>query len=225
MHGRAGPERKEAPPQRRIGAVVWGLLFLVAVAGILAEAALPYLPGDVAVARAVQAALPPGPDWAQAVSASAQWPWTGALILVAAAFGWALRGSRAAILAVVSYIGIWALDQGLRLVLVQPRPSPDLVRVVGHPPGSGFPSTFALVYAGTVGFVAVLALTTGRAPWRTLLIATCTVLLLVGFGARVALGAHWPSDVLLSYLLGLLWASALLAFERTAGRGSTEPPV
>jgi undecaprenyl-diphosphatase len=169
------------------------------------------------VARPVQAALPADPGWAQAVSASAQWPWTGVLVLVAAAFGWALRGWLAAVLAVVSYAGVWALDQGLRLILFQPRPSPDLVRVIGHPSGSAFPSTFALVYAGTVGFVAVLALTTGRASWQTLLFVVCVALLLVGFGARVALGAHWPSDVLLSYLLGFLWVSALLAFERKAG--------
>src|SRR4051794_1824450 len=110
MHGWAEPERGDAPPRRRIAAVVWGLLFLVAVAGTLAEAALPYLPGDVAVARAVQAVLPPGPGWAQAVSASAQWPWTGILVLAAVAFGWALRGWRAAVLAVVAYVGIYLGD-------------------------------------------------------------------------------------------------------------------
>jgi undecaprenyl-diphosphatase len=145
------------------------------------------------------------------------------LVIAAAAFGWALWGWRAAVLAVVAYLGIWAMDQGLRLALFQPRPSPDLVRVAGHPPGSGFPSTFALVYAGTVGFVAVLVLTTGRAPRRMLLVAPCAALLLVGFGARVVLGAHWPSDVLLSYLLGLLWVSALLAIERRLGRDAELP--
>jgi membrane-associated phospholipid phosphatase len=37
-------------------------------------------------------------------------------------------------------------------------------------------------------------------------------LLLVGFAARIALGAHWPSDVILSYLIGLLWAGLLIRF-------------
>src|SRR5689334_14691038 len=83
MHGRTEPERGDAPSRGRTGAVVWCLL-LVAVAGTLAEAALPYVPGGVAVARATQAVLAPGPGWAQAVSASAQWPWTGVLVLVAA---------------------------------------------------------------------------------------------------------------------------------------------
>jgi membrane-associated phospholipid phosphatase len=38
------------------------------------------------------------------------------------------------------------------------------------------------------------------------------VVLLTGFAGRLALGAHWPSDLLLSSLIGFLWAAFLIRF-------------
>jgi membrane-associated phospholipid phosphatase len=35
---------------------------------------------------------------------------------------------------------------------------------------------------------------------------------MLGFAARLALGAHWPGDLLLSWLIGLLWAAFLIRF-------------
>jgi membrane-associated phospholipid phosphatase len=35
---------------------------------------------------------------------------------------------------------------------------------------------------------------------------------LMGWTARIALGAHWPSDVLLSCLIALLWGAFLIRF-------------
>jgi membrane-associated phospholipid phosphatase len=45
---------------------------------------------------------------------------------------------------------------------------------------------------------------------RITLVIACSGLLILGWVARVALGAHWPSDVTISYCLGFLWATFLL---------------
>jgi membrane-associated phospholipid phosphatase len=47
---------------------------------------------------------------------------------------------------------------------------------------------------------------------RAALVLVCAGLLILGGAARIALGAHWPSDVLISYCLGLLWAGFLVRF-------------
>jgi membrane-associated phospholipid phosphatase len=55
-----------------------------------------------------------------------------------------------------------------------------------------------------------LAAVKGSGLQRTVLLIGGGALLLLGGVARVALGAHWPSDVIISYYLGLLWAAFLI---------------
>jgi membrane-associated phospholipid phosphatase len=40
------------------------------------------------------------------------------------------------------------------------------------------------------------------------------LLLFVGGSARIVLGAHWPSDVVASYLIGLVWAALLVSLSQ-----------
>ena len=105
-----------------------------------------------------------------------------------------------------------ALGHWLSPVIARPRPSPELVRVFRSLSGYSFPSLFGLRYAATFGFLAVLAAWKSSGVLRTVLMIACGVLLIVGWVARVALGAHWPSDVILSYYLALLWAALLIRF-------------
>ncbi|MEW6386868.1 MAG: phosphatase PAP2 family protein [Thermodesulfobacteriota bacterium] len=128
------------------------------------------------------------------------------------ALSWALAGRRAALLAIVSFVGMWALGTWLNPAMARPRPVPPLVQVVGSPRGYSFPSSFALTYASTWGFLAILAAVKATGPVRLALVIFCSVLLLAGGVARIALGAHWPSDIVISYFLGLLWAAGLIRF-------------
>lgn len=192
--------------------IVWlALLFLAAVLTISLKYVVT-LPGDVVVTKFVQSFLPEPGRWAEPVSSTAKMPWL--LFLIAGAFllSWMIAGWRAALLSLASFAGLWLLGKWLGPLVAQPRPSPDLVQVTGSHSGSAFPSIFAFNYASTVGFLAVLAArkAPGKIRWTVMLV--CTALLVVGWLARVALGAHWPSDVAVSYLIGFLWATLLVRF-------------
>jgi len=95
-------------------------------------------------------------------------------------------------------------------MVAQPRPTSELINVVGHPKGYSFPSIFGLIYGATFGYAGVLALVRLRGVARTLVCVIALFFLLAGIDARVVLGAHWPSDLLASYMFALTLIVALL---------------
>jgi len=196
----------------RTNYAAWITWFIIAALATLATKYSAYFPGDLAVARWVQSLAPPNLNWAAGVSRTAEFPGVLLILALVLALAWGLAGWRAALLAILSLVGMWVLGAWLGAVIARPRPSPELVRVFRPLTGSSFPSLFALRYAATIGFLAVLGARKSSGAWRAVLLTVCGALLLLGFVARVALGAHWPSDVALSYLIGLLWASLLVHF-------------
>jgi undecaprenyl-diphosphatase len=188
-----------------------GLLIPAGLAGLAAKYHA-YFPGDVAVEKWVQSLGPQDLNWAGVVSGTAGFPWVLLILALVFALSWVLSGWRAAILSVVSFLGMVALGIWLGPVIARPRPSPELVHVFRPLSGYSFPSLFALRYAATFGFLAVLALRKSSGALRILLVTLCGVLLLLGWTARVVLGAHWPSDVTISYYFGFLWAAFLIRF-------------
>jgi membrane-associated phospholipid phosphatase len=192
--------------------IVWLVLLALAVLLTLCVKYVPYLPGDVGFTRFVQSVLPESKHWAQSVSSTAEVPWVLGLIALTFFLSWAIAGWRAALLAIVSFVGLWLLGKWLGPVIAQPRPSPELVQVSGSLSGSAFPSIFAFNYISTLGFLAVLAVVKSSGKLRWTLLIVCSALLILGWVARVELAAHWPSDVAISYLIGLLWVSLLIRF-------------
>jgi undecaprenyl-diphosphatase len=102
-------------------------------------------------------------------------------------------------------------------IFQRPRPSPDLVAVVGKPSGFTFPSTTITFFAVTFGTVGMLAAVRKKAPYRRPVMVLAFGMLLLGCAARVALGAHWPSDVLLTSAICLSWIWA--ASRSVVGKG------
>ncbi len=191
---------------------VWIGLFIIAALVTLATKYYPCFPGDVAVERWVQSLVPQNLHWAERVSRTAEFPWILLILALVFAPSWALAGWRAAFISVLSLGGMFALGYWLGPVTARPRPSPELVHVYRPLSGYSFPSLFALRYAATFGFLAVLAAWKSSGVVRTSLLIVCSGLLILGWFARIALAAHWPSDVIISYCLGLLWASFLIRF-------------
>jgi len=137
------------------------------------------------------------------------------------AFSWVLAGWVGALISIFIFLGMLALGNLLGPVIARPRPSAELVRVFRPLSGYSFPSLFGLRYAATFGFLSVLAAWKGSGALRTTLLIVCVALLILGWFARVALAAHWPSDVIISYYLGLLWAAFLIRFAPMIPRSSS----
>jgi membrane-associated phospholipid phosphatase len=192
--------------------LVWIILVALAVFLTACLKYLPYFPGDVGITRLIQSFLPESTYWAQVVSSTAKAPWVFGLIALTLAVSLAIAGWRAGLLSLVSFMGLWLLGKWLGPVIAQPRPSPELVRVAEAASGSAFPSIFAFNYIATVGFIAVLAAVKTAGTLRWVLLMVSSSLLIVGCLARVDLAAHWPSDVAISYLIGVLWVTLLMRF-------------
>lgn len=184
------------------------LLVLSALLAVLAGK-FAYFPGDVALTKFVQSLSGESVGWAQTVTNTVRTPSIYVLVALSVALSWWLGGWRAAVLALISFGGLWLAEPWLKSLVARPRPSPALVRVIGSSSGYSFPSGFALIYFSTIGWLAVLAYhrLTGKARWVSILL--CGLILLVGGSARLALGAHWPSDIYGAYLIGLVWTMLL----------------
>jgi membrane-associated phospholipid phosphatase len=165
----------------------------------------PYFAGDIPAARALQRTAPRPDWWATPISRLAPAPakyFVMAIALVAAVFVGGWRG-----LAIVFCFIL--LEQygaeSTKALFKRPRPSRDLIAVAGNPSGFSFPSTTITFFAVTFGAVGVLALVRRKAPYRWPVVLVSFGMLLLGCAARVAVGAHWPSDVLLTSVVCITW--------------------
>jgi undecaprenyl-diphosphatase len=189
--------------------LIWGIAGLLSIATPLtAFAAGPgVLPGDVRIAETLHTVLP---WWLDAPLAFANLLGLAPVAMVVTAFlaicliarGWFSDA------ALVASAGLaWAGNATLKILVESPRPTADLVRISEHADGFGFPSGHVMGLTVLLG--ALLVVVSRRVmsrPARLLAqLALLTTIALTGL-ARVAVGAHWPSDILGGYL----WGSAFL---------------
>jgi undecaprenyl-diphosphatase len=181
------------------------VLLLAALALTVVSAGEGIVPGDVAVARALQMPASVEVDaLARYVSlAGDDFPAMVGLglvgvVILAAAGRWDLAiflGAAAAVRAV---------GPGLKALIASPRPSPEAVAIVVQVDGMGFPSGHAMGAALFYGAIAVIApqVVANRRHVRGIQVVALAMMTLIAL-SRVRLGVHWPSDVAGGLLFGL----------------------
>ena len=192
------------------------LLALAVVIAILAFAAsrIPYFPTDLAIARGLQSRAAMPVSAATWITATAGRPWSLVLLALTAVFAWVISGWRAALLAIPIFFGLLLFGIWLSPHVAQPRPSPELIKVIGNPKGYAFPSIFGLIYAATFGYIGLLAARRSRGASAIVIPILAAAALILGACARIVLGAHWPSDIWTAYLMGLFWIGLLMPLSR-----------
>ncbi|MFI9270712.1 phosphatase PAP2 family protein [Kitasatospora sp. NPDC052896] len=123
------------------------------------------------------------------------------LLALAAAWLWAIGARTLAGWTAAQAVVGWAAHRAAAALIARPRPS--FADPVAHAAGPAFPSGHATASAITTA--ALVALVWPRAP-RSGRIAACALAagatVLIGF-TRVALGVHWPSDILGGWFLAV----------------------
>jgi undecaprenyl-diphosphatase len=132
---------------------------------------------------------------------------------------WAQRRRVAAAGALLAVGGGYGLMHLVKWAVGRPRPPADPASVPtdlwlgGWDPDSGaFPSGHAMLALITYGYLAASLPERHRAAGA---VVAGAIALVVGV-ARIALGAHWPVDVLGGWALGAAWLLGVLAVRRAA---------
>jgi len=135
----------------------------------------------------------------------------------------AMTGNRFAFASVLgAVLGGQVISTGLKTMFDRARP--DLIPGAPHVFTASFPSGHAMLSAVTyLTLGAMLArLELRRAVKMYLLVIALTLTVLVGV-SRVALGVHWPTDVLAGWCVGSAWA--LLCTTVTASFSTRDRPA
>ena len=106
---------------------------------------------------------------------------------------------------------IWLPKLGIQEIVASPRPTVEFLQITEIDTGSGFPSghmTGSITIYGMLAVIAFQQMAPGRC--RTLVVGGIVAMLTLASFSRVDSGAHWPSDVLGSLLLGGVWLMGLI---------------
>lgn len=175
----------------------------------------PRFPGDLRLTQLLQSidsgALDSTMEWVSFLTGD----WRALLLVIAGGILiWRCRGKWEGGLVLVTWLSS-PVHSVLKLLVGRPRPTADLVRVFQNEPGNSFPSGhafFAIVFWGLVAYLAIPLLQ--RRSLRVLVWSVAAAIVLLIGASRVYLGAHWPSDVLGGYVLGVLFLAGLIWLDR-----------
>lgn len=161
---------------------------------------MPRLPGDPQVARAIQGLGIPAAPAAWITSLAVRPVIFGVLGIGLLLATW--RGRLRGFVVSALLIGIWwYAGEPLKGVVSRPRPTAEFVEVVRPSSGFSFPSTFATAWFSAWLPVAIYAWRTRQRSAGLAVSLVAWLLVLAGAWARIRMGAHWPSDLLMTFAL------------------------
>ena len=171
-----------------------------------------YLSGDLWITQFLQRFNDPYFHW---LMVAVSWPgyqgrqWIVAVCVAALLLRFRLRIEAACVL--ISLGSGFLLANVIKIIVARPRPSPELVEVYLRQSTLSFPSGHVVSYMALFGFLFYLVHTLMRrsALRSALLVILGALIGLVGL-SRVYLGAHWASDALAGYCIGLLWLALMI---------------
>lgn len=135
-------------------------------------------------------------------------------IVITVSFGLFLSGMRREAVISSLAVALGALSGSLvKMIIDRPRPTADLVSVSVWLSDKSFPSNHVLVFTVFFGFLLYLLFKKKYKGTVTVLISLLFILLIFSIGiSRIYLGAHWATDVLGGYLLGVVWLLVTIKF-------------
>ncbi|WP_213278978.1 phosphatase PAP2 family protein [Chryseobacterium indologenes] len=126
------------------------------------------------------------------------------MVVLSAFFFYFFRLKKEAVLIFTTLLsGILGL--GLKILINRPRPSKDLVVLLEETKYQSFPSGHVLFYTVFFGALILIILRLKKIKYKVKIFLTTVCLSIIFFGAvsRVYLGAHWFTDVLGGFILGV----------------------
>ena len=148
--------------------------------------------------------------------------WSVVFLLVVAWLLWR-RLPRLAVFVAVTVAGSSLLNTAIKTVVHRTRPA--VVDPVVHERGLSFPSGHSQAAVVGYGVLLLVFLPVLSGAWRRVAVAIAVLMVLaIGF-SRVALAAHYVSDVLAGYLLGAAWIAAMTALFSVWRIERGRPPV
>jgi undecaprenyl-diphosphatase len=148
--------------------------------------------------------------------------WAVVFLLVVAWLVWR-RLPRLAVFVAVTVAGSSLLNTAIKTVVHRTRPA--VLDPVVHERGLSFPSGHSQAAVVGYGVLLLVFLPVLSGVWRRVAVAIAVLMVLaIGF-SRVALAAHYVSDVLAGYLLGAAWITAMTALFSIWRIERGRPPV
>lgn len=153
------------------------------------------------------------------VSGPGYMPWSMTIIIGCGALIWRWLGRGASVYFVI-LSGLQALlNTIIKDLIARPRPDISQVWVMRAADGYSFPSGHVMFYTISFGFLLYLLYRHMPRSWKRfgLNLLLWGFVLLVGV-SRIFLGAHWLSDVVAGYMIGIIYLGWAIEFYRATTR-------